>query len=346
MTGVSFVVPVHNGAALIRETLAAIVAQDDGRPMEIVVVDDHSGDGSAEVLRALAADWPLRLIAAGGHGAAAAINTGVRAARYPIICQVDQDVVIQQGWMPRLAAELEDPSVGAAQGYYASDADASRCARVMNLDLEQRYAAIPGRETDHVCTGNAVYRADALRRVGLFDETLGYGYDNDLSYRLRAAGYRLAFCREARSIHRWREGFAGYLRQQYGFGYGRLDIVAKHPRRFGGDAVSPAAMMAHPALMCLAIGSGALAIALNAAGAPWESAAWTAALIVSGLAVERFAAGVAAAVRFRTATPLAFPILHLCRDVAWVAAIVIWAARRAAGTPPKPAHSMHPRPHV
>ncbi len=87
---------------------------------------------------------------------------------------------------------------------------------------------------DHVCTGNTVYRAEALARVGLLDESLGYGYDNDLSYRLGAAGYALAFCRDARSRHRWREGLAGYLTQQYGFGYGRLDVVAAHPDRVGG----------------------------------------------------------------------------------------------------------------
>ena len=59
---------------------------------------------------------------------------------------------------------------------------------------------------DHACTGNSVYRAEAVRRVGGFDESLGYGYDNDMSYRLGRAGYRLAFCRQARSTHRWRQG--------------------------------------------------------------------------------------------------------------------------------------------
>ena len=344
--GVSFVVPVHNGAALIRDTLAAVVAQADGRPMEIIVVDDHSRDGSPDLLRALAGEWPLRLVAAEGRGAAAAINTGVRAACHPIICQVDQDVVLQDGWMRLLAAELDDPAVAAAQGYYTSAAGASLCARAMNLDLEQRYAAIGGRDTDQVCTGNAAYRAQAIRRVGLFDETLGYGYDNDISYRLRAAGYRLTFCREARSIHRWREGLAGYLRQQYGFGYGRLDIVAKHPRRFAGDAVSPAAMMAHPIVMGIAMASGAFALLLATAGAAWAGAAWTAGILVAGLAIERVAAGVAAAKRYRTATPLVFPLLHLCRDVAWVSAIAMWMTRRAVGKPPKPAHSMYPRPGV
>ena len=46
MTGVSFVIPVRNGAATIRETLESVISQNDGRPMEVIVVDDQSRDGS------------------------------------------------------------------------------------------------------------------------------------------------------------------------------------------------------------------------------------------------------------------------------------------------------------
>ena len=106
MEGVSFVVPVHNGAAWVRETLEAILSQADGRPMEVIVVDDRSRDGSSAILRQLAGEWPLRIVAGEGRGAAAAINTGVRAARFPIICQVDQDVVLRPGWMRMLAEEV------------------------------------------------------------------------------------------------------------------------------------------------------------------------------------------------------------------------------------------------
>ncbi len=134
--GVSFVVPVHNGAAWIRDTLEAIVAQDDGRPMEIIVVDDRSADESAALLRQLSQRWPLRLLTGEGRGAAAAINEGVRAARFPIVCQVDQDVVIGPGWMRRLTMELEDPTVGAAQGYYATDRNAGLCARARRSRVE------------------------------------------------------------------------------------------------------------------------------------------------------------------------------------------------------------------
>jgi hypothetical protein len=346
MEGVSFVVPVHNGAAWIRDALEAILAQADGRPMEVIVVDDCSQDESASILRRISGQWPLRniaIIAGEGRGAAAAINTGVRAARFPIICQVDQDVVVQAGWMQRLTAEFDDPAVAAAQGYYASDPGSTLCARAMSLDLEQRYAAIDGRETDHVCTGNAGYRADALRRAGLFDESFGYGYDNDLSYRLIAAGYRLTFCRTARSVHKWREGLAGYVVQQYGFGYGRIDLVAKHPARVQGDSVSRAGMMSHPVLMALAVAGLAAAAVMAITAGPSGAVAWGSGVLLAGLIIERCAAGIAAARRFRTLTPLVFPALHLVRDLAWVAAIAMWLARRLGGRPSKPAHSMRPR---
>ena len=343
-TGVSFVVPVHNGAASIRATLQSIVNQADGRPMEIIVVDDRSGDDSTAIVRRFADSSSLvRMVAGNGRGAAAAVNTGIGEARFPIICQVDQDVVLRPGWMRRVLEPFDDPSVAAVQGYYVTDPGASLCARVMGLDLEQRYAAIDGPETGHVCTGNSAYRADALREVGLLDETFGYGYDNDLSYRLLAAGYRLVLCREAQSEHRWREGLTGYLVQQYGFGYGRLDVVAKHPARVAGDSVSPASMMVHPIVMAFATLAIIAAGVALVAGAPWRPFADVAAALVGALALERLVAGIGAARRFHDGTALLLPVVHLARDLAWVAAIVVWGWRRCRGGAPAPAHSMRPR---
>ena len=189
---ISFVVPLHNGAGTIRQTLDAIGRQIDGRHVEIIVVDDRSQDDSRAIVEALAADLPIRLVDGPGRGAAAAINAGVLSSTAPVICQVDQDVVIGPGWVDSLRAMLASPDVAAAQGYYTAPRDGSAVVRAMGLDLEQRYAAIDGDFSDHVCTGNTAYNAAALHQVGLFDERLGYGYDNDMSYRLRAAGYRLA----------------------------------------------------------------------------------------------------------------------------------------------------------
>ena len=59
---------------------------------------------------------------------------------------------------------------------------------------------------------------------------------------------------------------------------------------------------------------------------------------------RRAAAGISAARRFRDPTPLVFPLLHLGRDLAWVAAIAMWSGRRLTRRRTKPSHSMHARP--
>jgi len=339
--GVSFVVPVHNGARWLDAVLSAILAQKDGRPFEVLAVDDGSTDGSSVILDRHAVGGEVRVIPGDRRGAAAAINLGVRQAIHPLIGQVDQDVILRPGWLARLSEALSAPEVAAAQGYYLTPSGSTLWARVMGLDLEQRYSRIAGRYVDHVCTGNSVYRAAALHRVGLFDETLGYGYDNDMSYRLGAAGYRLVFCREARSVHRWREDMSSYLRQQYGLGYGRLDLVAKHWRRMRGDDVSGPGMILHaPAMLAVLAGLGVAP--LLAATGLWRPVTLGAAGLLALMAVDRLAAGIRAALRFRNPAGLGFLPAHLLRNAAWATALMVWTVRRLRRRAPRPSDSMRP----
>ena len=344
--GVTFVVPVLNGGRWLRPALASIVAQRDGRPFEIIAVDDGSTDGSLRLLRNLEREGVLKLLRGEGQGAAAAINAGIREATQPIVCQVDQDVILQRGWLVELLRVFDDPDVAAAQGHYITRPGAGFWARAMGRDLEQRYSRIRGPFVDHVCTGNTAYRTRALHQVSLLDERLGYGYDNDLSYRLHASGHRLAFCRDAISVHCWREGFRGYLRQQFGVGYGRLDVVARHPRRFTGDDVSGTLMMVHAPAMLVALAALVTAAVVAALDGSWAPSAVVGLALVAGLGVERTAAGVDAWRRSGDRAALAFSIAHLARDIAWAVAIVTWLARWALRHDRGPAHSMHRRAHL
>jgi GT2 family glycosyltransferase len=339
-TGVSFVVPVHNGAASLADALTAILAEDDGRPFEVVVVDDGSTDASPEVIRRYCGDARVRAIRGEGRGAAAAVNRGFGEARHPVVAQVDQDVILHSGWLRRLLEELEAPEVGAAQGRYVADREATPLERVAGYELEMRYAAIGGRFVDHVCTGNSVYRADAVRQVGGFDESLGYGYDNDMSYRLGGGGYRLAFSRQACSTHRWRSGLGSYLRQQYGLGYGRLEVIARHPGRVAGDQVSGLGMILHVPAMLAVIAGAVAALVTAAADGPWRVVAGVAGAVLAVLAAERLVAAARAALRFRDAVALLIAPVHLLRDVAWAWATAAWGVRRLLRRPSRPRHSM------
>jgi GT2 family glycosyltransferase len=304
------------------------------------MIDDGSSDGSARWLAQQAAAGRIRLVTGPRRGAAAAVNAGIRDAQFPIICQVDQDVILQPNWLAELLAALEDPEVAAAQGHYVAAPGAGFWARLSGCDLEWRYARMDQSFTDHVCTGNTAYRASALHSVGLVDESLGYGYDNDLSYRLISSGYRLAFVPKARSIHLWREGMGGYVRQQFGVGYGRLDVVRKHPGRACGDSVSGAMMMAHAPLTLLSLFLGCASAVLATVGLSPVLALSAAFGLLLALGIERTVAGIAAWNRFRDRTALAFPAAHLVRDFAWAAAICLWCLRRATGRSALPRHSM------
>jgi len=337
--GISVVLPVHNGARWLERVVTAIETANWNGPLEIVAIDDGSTDGSRDILQRRAAGGRLRLLDGERRGAAAAMNLGIRAAAHPLIAQIDQDVVIAPDWMERLATTLADPTVAAAQGHYVAARDAGLWSRVMALDLRQRYDAI-GPWTNHVCTGNSIYRTSALVDAGLFDESLGYGYDNDMSYRLTQAGYRLAFCADAASTHEWREGLMDYARQQYGFGYGRLDLVAKHRRRIAGDDVSRATMMLHGPVMGAAIAAIAVAIGFTIAGVSSRAPLVVAAVLLAILCIERLIAGVRAARTFGDNAGFWFVPVHLVRDFAWAAAIVMWIARRLTRSTPRPSDSM------
>jgi cellulose synthase/poly-beta-1,6-N-acetylglucosamine synthase-like glycosyltransferase len=283
-------------------------------------------------------------VAGEGRGAAAAINTGIRQATQPIICQVDQDVILHPGWLAKLAAELEQPDVAAAQGYYVSPANGSIWSRVMGLDLQQRYGQLDRLRVDHVCTGNTAYRASALAAVGLFDEDLGYGYDNDISYRLVHAGHRLVIREDATSTHEWRDDALGYIRQQYGFGYGRIDLVFKHRgRRVAGDDVSRLHMMLHAPLMAVAVAGLGVAAIFAMMAMAWIVPVTIAVGLIALVAVERAVAGVRAAAAFHDRSGLLFAPVHMVRDLAWAAAIAVWLVRRMRGRSSRPSHSMHPR---
>jgi GT2 family glycosyltransferase len=173
---------------------------------------------------------------------------------------------------------------------------------------------------------------------------MGYGYDNDMSYRLAQSGYRLIFCPGARAVHGWRDSLKGYLVQQYGLGYGRIDLVAKHPGRIAGDRVSPFTMMLHPLMMSVAVLAFAAATLLSLAGQPARALLIVSAVIVGALFCERVCAAGKAARRFGDRAVCLFPVIHLLRDLAWVAAMATWLLRRLVRRPAHFSHSMRPRP--
>jgi hypothetical protein len=85
---------------------------------------------------------------------------------------------------------------------------------------------------------------------------------------------------------------------------------------------------------------GGLSWLMSRPAMPWSLSAVA---LIGFLAIERAVAGAVAAWRWRDPAGLLFPVVHLLRDLAWVAAMARWLSRRIAGAPVAPTHSMHAR---
>jgi glycosyltransferase involved in cell wall biosynthesis len=103
MPDVSVIIPVFNRAGLVTRAVSSALRQTVS-PLEDIVVDDGSTDGSAEVLSKLN-DLRLRVLRHDvNRGAAAARNTGLRAARGDFVAYLDSD----DEWLPeKLGLQLE-----------------------------------------------------------------------------------------------------------------------------------------------------------------------------------------------------------------------------------------------
>ena len=90
---ISVIVPAKDERDNLGELIAEIAGALEGRPFEIIVVDDGSGDGTAECLAELAQEAPyLRgLRHETSCGQSASVRSGLHAARGRIIVTIDGD---------------------------------------------------------------------------------------------------------------------------------------------------------------------------------------------------------------------------------------------------------------
>ena len=331
---VTIVIPMYNAERHIREVVRAVFGQDYPGEVEVIVVNDGSTDNSLEVVRSIQKEGGhqrLKVIDQPNQGAVGATNNGFKAAKYDIICSVDSDVVLRPDWLRKVVEEFSDPKVGAVQGYYATPIGVSFWARMMGYDVEARYDSIHSKYVTQVCTGDTAYRREALEKVGLFDPQFEYGYDNDMSYRLLKAGYRLVFRRDAVCDHYWKADLAGYIKQQYRSAYGRMQLVRKHSERITGDSFSGLRMIMQVPLTLLFF--ALLVLSTGSAVFFTPRSGWyllVAALFVLGVVLaDRFAFAAGVYRKQKDPGVLLMPFVHLLRNAVWCAAFLGWIDGRS-----------------
>ncbi|MBC8140088.1 MAG: glycosyltransferase family 2 protein [Armatimonadetes bacterium] len=229
---VSVVVPTFNRCDSLLVTLNGLIRQTNAPDFEAIVVSDGSTDGTADMVRAYDAPFPLQFFEQANAGPARARNQGVSEARGEIIVFLDDDVEPYTEYVARHAAHHQANPNLAVVGPMLPDPDRRRAEPVWiaweHAMLEKQYAAWrtgewTGVGAHHFYSGNASVRREHLVAVGGFNETFGRQEDVELAVRLeteRGIGFR--FDPDARGTHRPSRTFESWLKVP--FAYGSLDV--------------------------------------------------------------------------------------------------------------------------
>ncbi len=114
---ISVVIPTYNEAAVIEQTLrrAATALRDANEEFELIVVDDSSADGTAEIAESLAPDIPVRILRRPGRmGLATAVLDGWAMARGDLLAVMDADLQHPPEILRPLAEALRQPDTDMA----------------------------------------------------------------------------------------------------------------------------------------------------------------------------------------------------------------------------------------
>ena len=201
MAELTVIIPNYKGQDVIRDCMDSLKAQSF-TDFDTIVVDNHSLDGSAEIVER-EYGWAKLIKLADNFGFSRAVNEGIKASKTPYVLLLNNDTKAEPDFVGALyrAIEKDDnifsvsakmlqmdrPELMDGAGDYYS---AFGWAYARGKDKKASRYNEPC-DVFSACGGAAIYRRRILDEIGWFDEFhFAYLEDVDIGYRARIMGYR------------------------------------------------------------------------------------------------------------------------------------------------------------
>jgi glycosyltransferase involved in cell wall biosynthesis len=213
MTTVSVIIPSHNAAACIEQTVGSVLAQTMG-DLELLLIDDGSTDDTVALVQALG-DRRVRAVRLANGGVCKARNRGIAEARSPFVCLLDHD----DWWLPHklqrqvevMAAQPEAGVVYSTFERWRADPATGRFPAPETFDfsatpddLDPEFSGWVHHQFLLDCwmlTSTSMFRREVFARCGTFDESLPFSEDWDLWLRV-AREFPFAQLRRPTTLYR------------------------------------------------------------------------------------------------------------------------------------------------
>jgi len=233
---VTVIMPTLNEAGFIERAIKSLLENNyPPDKVEILVVDGGSKDGTVEIVRKMADKSPnIKLLGGPGVNCPAAMNIGIKNAKGEIICKIDGHGYVDRDFIRLGVSYLQsDATIKCTGGPirpvprdFVGKSNALARSSVFGVGGGINTVGEKPQFTDTVQCG--IYRKELFDTIGLFDESLQFGEDEEINWRIIKAGYKIYCTPEIKFYFYPRESFRGFYRQYFNYGRARVKVFRKH----------------------------------------------------------------------------------------------------------------------
>ncbi|MHB9861276.1 glycosyltransferase family 2 protein [Streptomyces sp. YIM S03343] len=305
LPAVSVIMPVLNEERHLRGAVQAILAQEYGGEMEVVIALGPSTDRTDEIAAELVAEDPRVHTVPNPTGRTpAALNAAIKASRHPVVVRVDGHGLLSPDYITTAVRLLDETG-------------AENVGGIMHAEGENDWEhAVAAAMTSKIGVGNAsfhtggkagaadtvylgVFRRAALEQQGGYNEEFIRAQDWELNFRIREAGGLIWFSPELRVSYRPRPSVRALAKQYKDYGRWRHVVARYHEGSINLRYLAP------PVAVCVIAAGIVAGVALT----PW-------ALVVPGgylaaIALGSLPTGRGLPLKARLQIPVALATMHM-----------------------------------
>lgn len=218
---VSFIIPMFNAEKTIEQCLTCIRNLDyPESKIQIVVVDNHSTDSSASIVKSFGIDLLLKT-----EGNISRVrNHGANAATGEILAFVDSDCLVQPNWLNAALPALKDETVGAVGSGYAIPGKGTWIEKSWLSEYRG-----PNKPTNFVPGGNLIIKKDVFLKIGGFNEALITGEDSDICNRITSHGNTILKVSGMINAHLGNsKSIRHFLKKETWYGINMMDLLLEN----------------------------------------------------------------------------------------------------------------------